>query len=97
MGVVGWPRLRSAELYNFFVTYPVIYGIRGPQYTRTLCTLKLDFDGISRESGLFSERNVYPKCVLARSRFSATLCKSHPIHALSREKVVAESIADVKK
>ena len=84
-------------LYNFFLPYPVIYAIRGPQYTRTLCTRKLVFDAISRESGFFSERNVYPKYVLAGSRFSATLCKSHPVHALSGEKMVAESIADVKK
>ena len=56
-------------LYNFFLTYPVIYVIRGLQYTRTLFTQKLDFDAISRESGFFSERNVYPNYVLARSRF----------------------------
>ena len=69
MGVVGCARLRSAGLYNFFLTYPAIYAIRGPQYTRTLCTQKLDFYSISRKSGFFSERNVYPNYVLARSRF----------------------------
>ena len=57
MGVVRCARLRCAELYNFFVMYPVICTICGPQYTRTLFTQKLDFDAISRESGFFSERN----------------------------------------
>ena len=58
MGVVGWPRLIPAGLYSFFLTYPVIYAIRGPQYTRTLCTQKLDFDAISHKSGFFPHTNV---------------------------------------
>ena len=58
MGVVGWRRLRSAELYNFFLMYPVICTICGPQYMRTLCTQKLDFDAISRESDFCCNGNV---------------------------------------
>ena len=97
MGVVGCARLRCDELYNFFLRYPVICTICGPQYMRTLRTQKLNFDAISRESGFFCHRNVQPKYVLARSRFSATLCKSHPVHALSGETMVAKKIADVIK
>ena len=58
MGVVGCARLRRAELYNFLLTYPVICTICGPEYVRTLCTQKLDFDAISRESGFFPHTNV---------------------------------------